>query len=79
MNYSLFIILATIFYGLNVNLVSRYLKHIPSLSIAAVAFSVLTIPAGLILFFFYRLFSFSLLPPDLFHRRGIFSAFLELP
>jgi len=51
MNYSLFIILATIFYGLNVNVVSRYLKHIPSLSIAAVAFSVLTIPAGLILFF----------------------------
>jgi drug/metabolite transporter (DMT)-like permease len=51
MNYSLFIIMATIFYGLNVNIVSRYLKHIPSLSIAAVAFSVLTIPAGLILFF----------------------------
>jgi len=51
MNYSLFIILATIFYGLNVNVVSRYLKHIPSLSIAAVAFSVLTVPAGLILFF----------------------------
>jgi drug/metabolite transporter (DMT)-like permease len=34
-----------------VNIVSRYLKHIPSLSIAAVAFSVLTIPSFLILLF----------------------------
>jgi drug/metabolite transporter (DMT)-like permease len=51
MNYALFIILATIFYGLNVNIVSRYLRHIPSLSIAAVAFSVLIIPSSIILFF----------------------------
>jgi drug/metabolite transporter (DMT)-like permease len=50
MNYSFFIILATIFYGTNVNLVSRRLRHIPSLSLAAVAFSMLILPAGLILF-----------------------------
>jgi drug/metabolite transporter (DMT)-like permease len=50
MDYALYIILATIFYGLNVNIVSRYLKHIPSLSIAAVAFSTLTIPSALVLF-----------------------------
>ncbi len=49
-SFSSYIILATIFYGLNVNLVSRYLKHIPSLSIASVAFSVLTIPSAIILF-----------------------------
>lgn len=49
-DYALYIILATIFYGLNVNIVSRYLKHIPSVSIAAVAFSMLTIPAALVLF-----------------------------
>ena len=51
MNYALFIILATIFYGVNVNIVNRYLRHLPSLSIAAVAFSVLTIPSSIILFF----------------------------
>jgi drug/metabolite transporter (DMT)-like permease len=49
MNYSFFIILATIFYGINVNLVSRRLRHIPSLSLAAVAFSMLILPAGIIL------------------------------
>ena len=49
MNYSFFILLATIFYGINVNLVSRRLRHIPSLSLAAVAFSMLILPAGIIL------------------------------
>jgi len=51
LDYAFLIIIATICYGVNVNLVSRYLKHIPSLSIAAVAFSVLTIPSFIILLF----------------------------
>ncbi len=50
MNYAFFIILATVCYGINVNMVSRYLTHIPSLSIAAVAFSALTIPSAILLF-----------------------------
>lgn len=50
MSYAMYIIIATICYGLNVNVVNRYLKHIPSLSIAAIAFSLLTIPAGTVLF-----------------------------
>jgi len=47
--YSGFIILATVLYGLNVNLVNRRLRHIPSLTLAAVAFSSLAIPALLVL------------------------------
>lgn len=49
MEYSSYIIVATICYGLNVNMVNRYLKHIPSLMLASVAFGLLIIPSGLIL------------------------------
>jgi drug/metabolite transporter (DMT)-like permease len=46
------IILATIFYGLNVNLVFKYLKEIPSLQIVSVALCLNAIPALLCLYFF---------------------------
>lgn len=49
MGYATYIIIATICYGLNVNMVNRYLKHIPSLMLASVAFGLLIIPSGLIL------------------------------
>jgi drug/metabolite transporter (DMT)-like permease len=45
------IILATIMYGLNVNMVVRNLKDVSSTKIAALAFSFLTIPSLLILLF----------------------------
>ena len=48
-SYSSLVIVATICYAFNVNLVSRYLKDIPSLSIAAIAFSVLLVPALVVL------------------------------
>lgn len=44
-----FVVLATFFYGLNVNMVGRRLKDIPSFDIAVLAFSFLTIPSALIL------------------------------
>lgn len=44
-----FIVLATFFYGLNVNMVSRRLSNIPSFEIAVLAFSFLTLPSLLIL------------------------------
>ncbi len=50
-SYAGFILLATILYGLNVNMVSMRLKHLPSTTLAAVAFSSLTIPSLLILTF----------------------------
>ncbi len=46
-----YVILATFFYGLNVNMVQRHLHHIPSLHIAAVALVLNAIPALLVLLF----------------------------
>jgi drug/metabolite transporter (DMT)-like permease len=47
-----FIVLATFLYGLNVNMVSRKLKTVPSFDIAVLAFSFLTIPSLVILLVF---------------------------
>lgn len=47
--YAGLITIATICYGINVNLVSRYLKHIPSTLLAAGAFGMLILPALAIL------------------------------
>jgi drug/metabolite transporter (DMT)-like permease len=49
MSYSLFIILATICYGLNVNVITRFVKDAAPLHVAAIAFSSLIIPALVIL------------------------------
>jgi drug/metabolite transporter (DMT)-like permease len=50
MGYSTYIMIATVCYGINVNMVNRYLKHVPSLMLASVAFGMLILPSGLILF-----------------------------
>jgi drug/metabolite transporter (DMT)-like permease len=44
-SYAGLILIATIFYGLNVNMVGRHLKEVGSLRIAAVAFTLLIIPS----------------------------------
>jgi len=49
--YILFIVLATFFYGLNVNLVLRYLTEVPSLQIVAMAMQLIAIPAFFMLYF----------------------------
>lgn len=49
--YPLLIILATVMYGFNVNLVSKYLSHLPSLQIASVALTLNAMPALGVLFF----------------------------
>ena len=49
--YSSLILIATICYGTNAHIVTRYLKDISSLQIAAVAFSIFIIPSLLILVF----------------------------
>jgi drug/metabolite transporter (DMT)-like permease len=49
--YVLFVILATISYGLNVNMVNKHLKGIPSLHIAAVGLALNAIPALIVLIF----------------------------
>lgn len=49
LSYAALVLIATICYGLNVNLVSRHLKQIKSLHIASVAFAFLIIPCCIIL------------------------------
>ncbi len=49
--YVSFVVLATVLYGFNVNMVSRHLLNISSLHIAAVALSLNAIPALLVLIF----------------------------
>lgn len=49
--YVSYVVLATIFYGFNVNMVYKYLKDIGSLQIAAVALSLNAIPALIVLYF----------------------------
>jgi len=48
-SYSLFILLATFFYGLNVNLIGRYMQGIGSINIASLAFVFLMIPSSITL------------------------------
>lgn len=45
-----YVLLATAFYGYNVNMVHKHLRHIPSLRIAAVAMLLNSIPAAVVLF-----------------------------
>ncbi|MBL7761418.1 MAG: DMT family transporter [Sediminibacterium sp.] len=49
--YALLVLLATLFYGINVNVVGRYLHGVGSLEIASMAFVFLIIPCLLILYF----------------------------
>lgn len=50
-SYSSLIVLATILYGINVQMVSKNIKHIPALTIVSVGFTALIIPCIIILFF----------------------------
>ena len=49
--YVSLVVLATLLYGFNVNMVHRHLHHIPSVKIAALALSFNAIPALLVLYF----------------------------
>ena len=48
--YAFLILLATLCYGFNVNILNRYLKHISSIQIASIAFVSLIIPSLILLF-----------------------------
>jgi len=48
--YSTLVVLSTMIYAVNVHLVSRRAKHLPPLTIASVAFTVLLLPCLIILF-----------------------------
>jgi drug/metabolite transporter (DMT)-like permease len=50
-SYALLALLATVFYGINVNVVSTHLKAIKSIHIATIAFCGLLLPSALVLLF----------------------------
>jgi drug/metabolite transporter (DMT)-like permease len=50
-SYTLLILLATLFYGINVNMVGRHMQGVGSLNIASLAFVFLVIPCIVILYF----------------------------
>ena len=45
------VLLATLFYGINVNLVGRYMQNLGSLNIASIAFAFLILPSASVLYF----------------------------
>ena len=47
--YGAYVLLATLFYGLNVNMVKQKLTHISAIDIAAIAFAALIVPSVLVL------------------------------
>jgi drug/metabolite transporter (DMT)-like permease len=49
--YSIYVIIATVMYGINVNMVSKRLQGVSSTNIAAIAFASLILPAAVILYF----------------------------
>ena len=50
LSYAFLVLIATFFYGLNVNMVGKFLKNIRALDIASVAFASLILPSAIILF-----------------------------
>ena len=51
LSYALLVLLATFFYGINVNLIGSYMNKIGSLNIASLAFTFLIIPSSIILWY----------------------------
>ena len=50
-SYGLWIVLATLLYGINVNIFHKYLSHISSLKVAAVGLNLCAIPALIVLYY----------------------------
>jgi len=48
MSYTLLILLATLFYGINVHVVSHYLKEVNPMQMATVSLALMAIPAGIV-------------------------------
>jgi len=69
MMFVLFVVLATVCYGVNVNMVYKYLHNIRSLHIAAVALSLNAVPA-LIILFFTGYFNHSFTDPGFLYSTG---------
>lgn len=51
LSFAALVLLATLFYGINVNIVGRYMQNMGSLNIASIAFAFLIIPSLAVLYF----------------------------
>jgi hypothetical protein len=51
LSFASLVLLATLFYGINVNIVGRYMQQLGSLNVASIAFAFLIIPSALVLYF----------------------------
>ena len=69
LTYVLYVVLATVCYGINVNMVYKHLKDIGSLQIAAVALTLNAVPALLVLYF-TGYFSLALNDTDILYSTG---------
>jgi drug/metabolite transporter (DMT)-like permease len=67
--YVSFVVLATICYGINVNMVHKHLHHIGSIQIASLALTLNAVPA-LIILYFTGYFSLPLTDPDILYSTG---------
>jgi len=68
-SYALLVLLATLLYGINVNMVGRYMQGIGSIEIASMAFVCLLIPCSIILYF-TGYFALPLSAPDYLWSTG---------
>lgn len=51
LSYAALVLLATLFYGINVNLIGRYMQNLGSFNIASIAFAFLILPSWTVLYF----------------------------
>ncbi len=51
LSYASLVLLATLFYGINVNIVGRYMQQLGAINVASIAFAFLIIPSILVLYF----------------------------
>jgi drug/metabolite transporter (DMT)-like permease len=51
LSFASLVLLATLFYGINVNIVGRYMQQLGSLNVASIAFAFLIIPSTCVLYF----------------------------
>lgn len=51
LSYASLVLLATLFYGINVNIVGRHMQQLGAINVASIAFAFLIIPSILVLYF----------------------------
>ena len=51
LSYASLVLLATLFYGINVNIVGRYMQQLGAINVASLAFAFLIIPSAIVLYF----------------------------